>query len=76
MTTPAPIHPLSATAVPTPPPLTRHEAYRQFLCVDCRVRPYSAGRPRCDTCHELHLAGTPFVFAETATYAPPERISA
>lgn len=31
-------------------------AYRAGLCVDCRVRPYSAGRPRCDECYALYSA--------------------
>lgn len=32
----------------------RHDAYRRGLCADCRVRPYSAGRPRCNECHTLY----------------------
>lgn len=35
----------------------RHERYRQGLCVDCGQHPYSAGRPRCGTCHALHICG-------------------
>ncbi|WP_156448423.1 hypothetical protein [Mycobacterium sp. NAZ190054] len=38
---------------------TRHARYRQGLCVDCGAVPYSAGRPRCAECHEIHCAGTP-----------------
>jgi hypothetical protein len=26
-------------------------AYRRGLCIDCRTRRYSAGRPRCNDCH-------------------------
>ena len=42
------------------PPMTastpeRHAAYRAGLCVDCRDGPYSAGRPRCDRCHDIHV---------------------
>lgn len=37
--------------------LSRHDAYRQFWCIDCRIRPYSPGRTRCDECHADHLAG-------------------
>ena len=29
----------------------RNAAYRSGLCVDCRTRSYSAGRPRCADCH-------------------------
>lgn len=31
-------------------------AYRSGLCRDCGVEPHSAGRPRCDQCHRIHLA--------------------
>lgn len=30
------------------------DAYRNGLCVDCRVVPYSAGRTRCGQCHRIH----------------------
>jgi len=33
----------------------RNRRYRAFLCVDCGVVPYSAGRPRCDACHRTHI---------------------
>lgn len=36
--------------------LTLDAAYRAGLCVDCRGRRHSAGRPRCDTCHETYWA--------------------
>ncbi len=29
----------------------QHQAYREGRCVDCLIAPYSAGRPRCGTCH-------------------------
>jgi uncharacterized paraquat-inducible protein A len=34
----------------------RSDAYKASLCVDCKTVPYSAGRPRCETCHMTHLA--------------------
>ena len=37
------------TATPTSP--DGNAAYRAGLCVDCRTRRYSAGRPRCSGCH-------------------------
>lgn len=33
----------------------RHDAYRAGLCIDCRTKKYSAGRPRCSDCHQDHL---------------------
>jgi len=38
-------------------PVDRHDAYRRGLCVDCFTAPHSAGRPRCDTCHNIHASG-------------------
>ena len=32
-----------------------HAAYIAGLCVDCRTKKYSAGRPRCSDCHQDHL---------------------
>lgn len=32
----------------------QHAAYRNGLCIDCKAAPYSAGRPRCNTCHDTH----------------------
>ena len=32
----------------------QHAAYRDGRCVDCKAAPYSAGRPRCDRCHDIH----------------------
>lgn len=31
---------------------TRYQRYRAGLCVDCGQQPHSAGRPRCNTCHQ------------------------
>jgi len=31
-----------------------NDNYRTGLCRDCRDRPPSAGRPRCDECHKIH----------------------
>lgn len=31
-------------------------AYIRGLCVDCLVKPHSAGRPRCEDCHEVYRA--------------------
>lgn len=28
--------------------------YIKGICIDCGVKPYSAGRPRCDECHGKH----------------------
>jgi hypothetical protein len=33
-------------------------AYKAGMCVDCRTRRYSAGRPRCDECHEARIQAT------------------
>lgn len=33
---------------------TRHTRYRAGLCVDCGLKPYSAGRPRCQKCHQTY----------------------
>ena len=30
-------------------------AYRNGFCRDCHERPHSAGRPRCDECHAIHV---------------------
>lgn len=32
-----------------------HAAYRNGMCVDCKKCKHSAGRPRCDECHRIHL---------------------
>lgn len=40
-------------------PADRHEAYRRGLCRTCRVKPYSAGRTRCEQCHARYTAGEP-----------------
>jgi hypothetical protein len=37
--------------------VTRASRYRSGLCVDCGVREHSAGRTRCDECHQEHAAG-------------------
>lgn len=36
----------------------RSEANRRYisgLCVDCGEKPYSAGRPRCNECHDTYI---------------------
>lgn len=35
--------------------LTEPDAYRNGMCRDCGVKPHSAGRPRCDECHRIHV---------------------
>lgn len=30
-------------------------AYRAGLCIDCKTKPYSPGRPRCRECHQARL---------------------
>lgn len=38
--------------------VTREEAnerYRNFLCVDCGVKRYSAGRTRCNECFQTYI---------------------
>lgn len=37
----------------------RAQRYRAGLCVDCGMVPYSAGRPRCNTCHRIHARWIP-----------------
>lgn len=32
----------------------QNAAYRVGLCVDCRTAPHSAGRPRCNGCHQTY----------------------
>ena len=38
-------------------PVDRHEAYRRGLCRDCFTAWHSAGRPRCDSCHDIYASG-------------------
>lgn len=33
----------------------RARRYRAGLCVTCGEKPYSAGRPRCDSCHDAYI---------------------
>ena len=33
-----------------------HEAYRRGLCRDCFTAWHSAGRPRCDACHDIYAS--------------------
>ncbi len=33
---------------------TRNTAYRNGLCIDCLTAKHSAGRPRCNQCHQKH----------------------
>lgn len=33
----------------------RHARYRAGICTDCGEKPHSAGRPRCETCHQKHI---------------------
>ena len=37
-------------------PVDRHEAYRRGLCRDCFTAWHSAGRPRCDACHDIYAS--------------------
>ncbi len=37
-------------------PVDRHEAYRRGLCRDCFTAWHSAGRPRCDLCHDTYAS--------------------
>lgn len=39
--------------------LAGNSAYRQHQCIDCRTRPQSAGRPRCEDCHRDYLGLRP-----------------
>lgn len=32
----------------------QNAAYRAGLCIDCRTAPHSAGRPRCNACHQTY----------------------
>ena len=32
----------------------RREAYVNHLCVDCKTARHSAGRTRCDRCHQVY----------------------
>ncbi len=34
----------------------QNTAYRSGLCVDCNAVRYSAGRPRCETCHAVYVS--------------------
>jgi hypothetical protein len=47
--------PAPAPRMGKPTPSDGNEAYRAGLCVDCRSRCYSAGRPRCNDCHRAWL---------------------
>lgn len=38
-------------------PKDRHEAYRRGLCVDCFTAWQSAGRTRCEGCHDIYTSG-------------------
>ncbi|MGH3555488.1 MAG: DUF3631 domain-containing protein, partial [Mycobacterium sp.] len=44
---------------PTPATVQQNAAYRAGLCIDCRTRPPSAGRPRCAECHAARTASEP-----------------
>lgn len=37
-------------------PANGHEAYRRGLCRDCLAAWHSAGRTRCEACHETYTA--------------------
>jgi hypothetical protein len=41
---------------PTPATPEQNAAYVAGLCIDCRQRPHSAGRPRCNGCHAVWWA--------------------
>lgn len=32
-------------------------AYRDGRCIDCLTEPHSAGRPRCEKCHQTYRRG-------------------
>ncbi len=53
------------TVKPTTP--EGNAAYRKGLCIDCLVAPYSAGRPRCERCHQI--------WSDTLTVPPPGSLS-
>jgi hypothetical protein len=44
---------LAAWATPTS--ADGNAAYRAGLCIDCKTKPYSPGRPRCRECHQSWL---------------------
>jgi hypothetical protein len=49
---------LGARVIDTAPGTdSRNGAYLDGRCVNCQIRPRSAGRPRCQDCHTLHLRG-------------------
>jgi hypothetical protein len=35
--------------------ISRADAYLQGICVDCQAKPHSAGRPRCNDCHDGYV---------------------
>ena len=37
-------------------PVDPHDAYRRGLCRDCFTAWHSAGRPRCDACHDTYAS--------------------
>lgn len=46
----------AAMAYAAPARPKAHTAYRFGLCIDCRIHPYSAGRPRCYACHSKYAS--------------------
>lgn len=52
-------------------PTDRHDAYRQGLCVDCKSAWASAGRPRCQSCHDVYVQlGRPSPYTPTMQGQP------
>ena len=48
-----------------------HAAYRVGRCIDCRAVAYSAGRPRCNACHDAYVPHHPSrMTAATPTARP------
>jgi len=39
----------------TPTQPDGNASYASGLCVDCKAKPHSAGRPRCEGCHRTHI---------------------
>jgi hypothetical protein len=44
-------------ATATEVPIDGNQAYRMGLCKVCKTAPYSAGRTRCDACHQNYCGG-------------------
>jgi hypothetical protein len=46
---------IEIVSVVKPASAEANTAYRAGLCIDCRTRPYSHGRPRCEECHRAWI---------------------